>query len=95
MGGKNQTARSARRRGIHRYRRRFERMENMTTDRRTTDRRISPAIGEFAITENARLRASNKELVEALKTAQVRIFMLEGASDEYQKAAATITKATS
>ena len=34
-------------------------------ERRTADRRISPAIGEFAIQENVRLKALNKELVEA------------------------------
>jgi hypothetical protein len=36
---------------------------------------------------------SHDELLEALKTAQVRIFMLEGASDEYNKADAAIDKA--
>jgi hypothetical protein len=42
---------------------------------------------------NARLIASGPELLEALKTAQVRIFMLEGASDEYEKARAVIAQA--
>ena len=35
----------------------------------------------------------HEELLEALKTAQVRIFMLEGDSDEYEKARAAIAKA--
>ena len=45
----------------------------MEHDRRTTDRRISPAIGEFAITENARLRASNAELVDALDNLRTQL----------------------
>ena len=39
----------------------------MDNERRTADRRISPAIGEFAIAENARLRASNAVLLAALQ----------------------------
>lgn len=39
----------------------------MTTERRTQDRRVSPAVGEFAIGECARLRALNKELAQALR----------------------------
>lgn len=39
----------------------------MTTERRTQDRRVSPAVGEFAIGECARLRALNKELARALR----------------------------
>ncbi len=35
-------------------------------DRRITERRISPAVGEFAIVEYARLKAVNAELVAAL-----------------------------
>ncbi len=45
-------------------------------NRRTQDRRISPAVGEFAVEECARLRALNAELVAALKalTATARTF---------------------
>lgn len=39
----------------------------MDTDRRLHERRISPAIGENAINECARLRAENAALMEALK----------------------------
>lgn len=38
-----------------------------TTERRTAERRISPAIGEHAIQECARLRAVNAELLAALQ----------------------------
>lgn len=39
---------------------------NATPERRTSDRRISPAIGQFAIEEAHRLREVNKELLAAL-----------------------------
>jgi len=37
------------------------------TDKRHADRRVSPAVGQFAIQDAAKLRQINKELVVALQ----------------------------
>jgi hypothetical protein len=42
---------------------------------------------------NARLIAAAPDMLEALKTAQVRIFMLEGESDEYNKITRVLDRA--
>ena len=42
---------------------------------------------------NARLIAAAPELLEALKICQVRIFMVDGCSHEYEQARAAIAKA--
>lgn len=39
----------------------------MSAERRTSDRRVSPAVGELAIQECARLRAVNAEMLHALE----------------------------
>lgn len=49
-------------------------------DRRKTDRRISPAIGEYAIQENARLLARNAELLRLLKEVRPTLEMWKDAA---------------
>lgn len=45
-------------------------------DNRSAERRISPAIGEFAIQDAARLRALNAELVAVLETTIAPLILL-------------------
>ena len=55
--------------------------EEQARERRHADRRVSPAVGDFAIQECARLRALNAALLAALRD---MIAIIEGV-DEYQR----------